>query len=101
MVTEFKKWLSENENRFSEMGLSALDTYEKYTDQKCDSIVITYESSAYICDINVQDNGCINIEVLSQKSGDIVFCIYCMTKRNIDISIIMNSFIDFIKINPA
>lgn len=95
MIAEFKKWLIRNEDTFSKVGLSVVDTYEK-----SDSLVITYETPTYICDVNVQESGQINVEILSQKSGNIDFCFYCMTKRTIDISLAMDFFLDFIKKNP-
>lgn len=99
MVNEFKKWLVKNNDRITNSGLSTVDIYENTTNQKCDSIVITYETPIYICDINVQDDGHINVEVLSQKSGDVDFCIYCMTKKKFSISHILNSFLSFIEEN--
>ena len=63
MIVEiFKSWLSYNLQKFSDCGLSFIDTFENYPiDGNDGSVVITNENSLYLTQITVRNDGFIKI----------------------------------------
>lgn len=94
----FKSWLKQNFQRFSDYGLSFVDTFENSPiDGNDGSVVITNENSLYITQITVRNDGFINIEVLSNDTEEMVFYIYCKTtERVVDFDALMKNYFDFI-----
>lgn len=98
MIVEiFKSWLKQNYQRFSNCGLSFVDTFEQSSiDGNDGSVVITDENSLYITQITVRNDGFINVEVLSNDTEEMVFYAYCKTTEKVDFDALMKNYFDFI-----
>lgn len=98
MIVEiFKSWLKQNYQRFSNCGLSFVDTFEHSSiDGNDGSVVITDVNSLYITQITVRNDGFINVEVLSNDTEEMVFYIYCKTTEKVDFDALMKNYFDFI-----
>ena len=92
-----KSWLDHNLQKFSECGLSFIDTFENYPiDGNDGSVVITNQNSLYITQITVRNDGFKNIEVLSNDTEEMVFYIYCKITEKVDFDALMKNYFDFI-----
>lgn len=97
IVEKFKSWLKQNSRKFTNCGLSFIDTFENKSIEGNDgSIVITNENSHYITQITVRNDGFINIEVISNETEEMMFYIYCKITENVDFDALMKIFFDFI-----
>lgn len=97
IVDNFKSWLKQNYQKFSNCGLSFVDTFENMSTENNDgSMVISNENSLYITQITVRNDGFINIEVLSNDTEEMVFYIYCKITEKVDFDALMKNYFDFI-----
>ncbi len=98
MIEQFRKWIDSYSNYISDMGITQVELYEnKMSDGEIASLVVTHETSQYIGQITVRNDGHIDIEVLSITTNEIEFYIYLMAQKYFDLEIILKLYIDYIK----
>lgn len=98
MIEQFHEWIDSYSNYISEMGIVQVEWYEnKLTNGEVSSIVVTHETSKYIGQITVRNDRHIDIEVLSISTNELEFYLYFMAEKYVNLEIILNSYIDYIK----
>lgn len=90
---KLKLWLEQNEKTFTENGIIQIERYE-YNNE---SLVVQHETNLYIGEITACIDGFTNIQVLEIKTGELVLCMHCMCREDMEISPMFDMYMNFIK----
>lgn len=86
-------WLEQNEKTFAENGIIQIERYE-YNNE---SLVVQHETDLYIGEITARIDYFTDIQVLEIKTGELVLCMHCMCREDMEISPMLDMYMNFIK----
>ncbi len=92
MNEKLKIWLEDNKELFSENGIKTISKYENEN-----SLVVQHETDLYIGEISANNDGFTDTEIIEIKSGELVFCMHCNAHADIEISPMLDMYMNFIK----
>lgn len=93
MNKKLKLWLEQNEKIFSENGIIEAVRYEN----NGHSLAVQHDTDLYMGDITARDDGFVNLDILEIKTGELVFCMHCMAHTDIEISPMLDMYMNFMK----
>ena len=95
MTEKFYDWLNQNKKRFEKYGFTSFDFLDnKQSGSNEGSVVVTTKNEKYICQFTIRNNGLIDIEMVSVKSGELDYYIYCKVNYGVNFDNIFNIFFD-------
>lgn len=98
MIAQFRQWLIDHYDSMSEMGIIQVGTYEnKLPDNQLVSLVITHETAKKIGQITVRQDRHLDIEIVSAITNELEYYLYFMAHNPVDLSMLLQSYIDYIK----
>lgn len=93
MNEKLKLWLEQNEKTFAENGIIEAVRYEN----NGHSLVVQHDTDLYMGEIVARNDGFTDIQILEIKTGELVFCMHCMCREDMEISPMFDMYIDFMK----